>query len=221
VNPIASIFSKDIVVEYRNKESVSSMLMFGVLTIVIFNFAFEPSGAERELLAPGILWVSFLFAGITGLNRSLTMEIDNDCIQGLLLAPLSRGELYTGKVASNFAFMMSAELIVMPLFVVFYNLQFNLQVLKIIGVAALGTFGFVAIGTILSMISASTRMKEVMFPILQIPTTIPVLLMSVEATGMILRNETQGLAFPLSIVGGFSMVYLTAGYLLFEFVVED
>src|SRR5579871_4577133 len=119
--PLTSIIFKDIAVEWRNKESFSSMWMFGVLTMAIFNYAFDPTGMDRSLISPGILWVSFTFAGVIGLNRSLSMELDNDCMQGLLLSPLSRGDLYLGKVASNFAFMMMAELVIFPAFVVFNN----------------------------------------------------------------------------------------------------
>lgn len=221
MRPVASIIIKDIVIELRNKETISSMLMFGLLTVVIFSFAFEPSGADRNLIAPGVLWVSFLFASILGLNRSLSTEIDNDCMQGLLLAPISRGDLYLAKVTANFVFTMIAELIVMLAFSLFYNLRVGVELAEIAGVAALGSFGFVAIGTILSLISASTRMKEVMLPILLIPITVPVILSAVEATGMILRGETKGISFPLSLMGGFGVIYLTASYLLFEYVVED
>ncbi len=90
---MSAIIFKDIVIEMRNKESITSMLMFGVLVLVVFQFAFETINVERGLLAPGTLWVAFSFAAILGLNRSLAMEIDNDCLQGLLLAPISRGEL--------------------------------------------------------------------------------------------------------------------------------
>ncbi len=218
---LRAIIFKDIVVEMRNKESVSSMLMFGLLSIVIFNFAFQSSGVDRSFLGPGILWVAFTFAGIIGLNRSLSMELDNDCMQGLLLAPLSRGDLYLAKVASNYAFMMIAELFVLPAFVLFYNLRFDAKIAEIVGVAAVATLGFVAIGTILSMISANTRMKEVMLPIMQIPITVPVIIASVEATGMILRGETDGITFPLAVLGTFSIVYLTASYMVIEYVVEE
>src|SRR5207237_8144908 len=128
---------------------------------------FEPSSVEASLLAPGILWVAFAFAAILGLDRSRAMEMDNECLQGLLLAPLERGELYLGKVASNFTFMLIAELIVLPVFVIFNNLKFNLQFLEIAGIAVLGTLAIAAIGSILSTISANTRMKEVMLPVLQ------------------------------------------------------
>jgi heme exporter protein B len=218
---ITAVLFKDIAVEWRNKESVSSMFMFGVLTMVIFNYTFDPSGMDRSLISPGVLWVSFTFAGIIGLTRSLSMEIDNECLQGLLLAPLSRGDLYLGKVASNFAFMMIAELMTFPAFIILNNLRVNFQIVEILGVAILGTLGFVSVGTILSMISAHTRMKEVILAILQIPLTVPVILMSVGATTMIMEGNTQGISARLSILGAFSIVYLTASYLLFEYVVED
>ena len=218
---ISAIIFKDLVIELRNKESISSMLMFGVLVLVIFNFAFEPSSVERALIAPGTLWVAFSFAAILGLNRSLAMEIDNDCLQGLLLAPLSRGDLYLGKVAGNFIFILIAEVIVLPVFVILNNLRFNLQFLEIAGITCLGTLGIAAIGTILSTISANTRMKEVMLPVLQIPLTIPVVMSSVEATSMVLTGETKQISSWLYILAGFSIVYLTLSYLVFDFVLEE
>ena len=221
MKPLSSIIFKDIVIELRSKESISSMLLFGILVLVIFNFAFEPSGAETALIAPGTLWVAFSFAAILGLNRSLAIEMDNECLQGLLLAPISRGDLYLGKVSSNFAFMMIAELIVLPVFVVFNNLRFNLQFLEIAAIACLGTLGIAAIGTILSTISANTRMKEVMLPILQIPLTVPVVIASVEATSAVLTGETKEISSWLYLLGGFSIVYLTASYLVFDYVVEE
>ena len=218
---VTAIIIKDVVIEFRNKESISSMLLFGLLVIVIFSFAFVPSATERALTAPGILWVAFSFAGILGLNRSLSMETDNDCLQGLLLAPLTRGDLYLGKVASNFIFTIISELIILPIFVIFNNLALDLKIVWIVGIMILGTLGFVSIGTTLSMISGHTRMKEVLLPIMQIPTTVPVIISAVEATGMVLREETQGISFPLSLLGVFSTVYLTASYFVFEHLVEE
>src|SRR5262249_17990110 len=172
MKPIAAIVFKDIVIEMRSKESISSMRMFGILVLVVFIFAFESRGLDKSMVGPGELWVAFSFAAILGLNRSLAMEIDNDCLQGRLLAPLRRGDVYLGKVASNFALMLIAELVVLAVFFLLNNLPFDLRFLGIAGVAILGTLGIAAVGTILSTISANTRMKEVMLPILQIPLTV-------------------------------------------------
>ena len=221
MKPLAAIIFKDIVIEMRSKESISSMLMFGILVLVIFIFAFESRGIDKTMVGPGELWVAFSFAAILGLNRSLAMEIDNDCLQGLLLAPLGRGELYLGKVASNFIFMMIAELVVLPVFFILNNLNFDQRFLGIVGISIVGTLGIAAVGTILSTISANTRMKEVMLPILQIPLTVPVVIASVEATSQVLNNEKPEISAWLSILAGFSIVYLTVSYLVFEFAVEE
>jgi heme exporter protein B len=217
---ILAIIFKDIAIELRSKESISAMLMFGILVLVVFMFAVDPS-VDKLLVAPGILWVAFSFAAILGLNRSLSMELDNDCLQGLLLAPIGRGELYVGKVASNFVFMMIAEIIVLPIFVILNNLSFNLQFLKVVAIAILGTLGIASIGTILSTISANTRMKEVMLPVLQIPLTVPVVIASVEATRVVLTNDPEEISSWIYILGGFTIVYLTVSYLVFEFAVEE
>lgn len=219
MKPVAAIVFKDIAIEYKNKEAFSSTLLFGLLVVVVFSFAFE--GQDRKAVAPGMLWVAYSFAGILGLNRSLSMEIDNDCFQGLLLSPLSRSDLYIGKVIGNFVFTIIAELILLPFFVVLNNLRFNIALLWITGITLLGTLGFVAIGTTLSLISAQTRMKEVMLPVLQIPMTFPVVLSAVQATAMAMNDDTRGISFPLSVLGVFSTVYLTASYFIFEYLVEE
>jgi heme exporter protein B len=187
--------------------------------VVVFSFAFE--GAERQMLAPGMLWVAYSFAGILGLNRSLNIEIDNDCLQGLLLSPLSRGDLYLGKVLGNLAFTLLAELVILPLFVILNNLAFDITLLWIAGITLVGTLGFVSIGTTLSLISAQTRMKEVMLPVLQIPMTFPVILSAVQATSLAMSEDRGGIAFPLSLLGIFSTVYITASYFVFEYIVEE
>ena len=221
MTPLAAIVFKDIVIEMRSKESISSMLMFGILVLVIFMFAFESSGLDKSLIGPGELWAAYSFAAILGLNRSLAIELDNDCLQGLLLAPLGRGALYLGKVASNFTFMIIAEFIVLPVFFILNNLSFDQRFFGIVGISILGTLGMAAVGTILSTISANTRMKEVMLPILQIPLTVPVVIAAVEATSQVLNSEKPEISAWLTILAGFSIVYLTVSYLVFEFAVEE
>jgi len=221
MKPVVAIIHKDVAIEFRNKESISSMLWFGLLVLVIFSFSFDSSGAGDVDIRAGLLWVAFSFAGILGLNRSLSMESDNDCLQGLLLAPVDRGDLYLGKVAGNLVFSLVAELIILPVFAVLQHLHFDWKLLAIAGITIAGTLGFVSIGTTLSMISAHTRMKEVILPVLQIPMTLPVILCAVTATDMGLNNETAGISFPLSVLGLFSIVYLTASYFIFEYVVEE
>ena len=161
-------------------------------------------------MGPGIIWVAFSFAGIIGLNRALSMEIDNDCLQGLLLAPLSRSDLYLAKVASNFLFMVLSELIVLPVFFILNNVRFTMQFFWIAGIAVLGTLGFASVGTILSTISATTRMRDVMLPVLQILLTIPVIMAAVNATSAGLAQPREEIEPGPHLLGGLRIVYLTA-----------
>jgi heme exporter protein B len=216
MSPVVAIVAKDILIEMRNKESISSMMLFGLLVVVVFSFALDP-GSGRA----GVLWIAFTFSSVIGLNRSLAMELDNECLQGLMLAPLSRNALYAAKVASNLVFMLIADLVVLPFFFVFNNLTFGLVFIKIFGLAALGALGLAAVGTILSSISASTRMREVMLPILQIPLTIPLVIVGYEVTKAVLDDIPERIPSLLSILAGFTIVYLTASYLVFEYVVEE
>jgi heme exporter protein B len=215
---LAAIVWKDIVIELRNKESVSSMMMFALLVVVVFSFALDP-GSGRA----GVLWIAFSFASVIGLNRSLAMELDNECLQGLLLAPVSRDGLYIAKVASNLAFMLIADLVVLPIFCVFHGVPFGFEIVKIFGFAAVGALGFSAVGTILSTIAANTRMREVMLPILQIPLTLPLVVAGYEATRSVLDDPPTPERIPalLGVLCGFTIVYLAASYMVFEYAVEE
>ena len=221
MNAILTLILKDFAVELRRKETVASMMMFGLLVVVIFSFAFEPSGAERARVAPGILWVALTFAGIIGLNRSLAIDLDNDAIQGLLLSPVSRGNLYLGKVLSNFLFMLIADAAIFPLFVIFNGLEADVRLLWVILIGILGTFGFATVGTILSSISANTRMREVMLPVLQIPLVLPMIISAVGATSLVMLEEGDGFWSWVNLVIGFDIIYLVISYLVFDYVVEE
>jgi len=223
VNAILALVMKDFAVELRRKETVVSMAMFGLLVVVIFLFAFEPTGNSQvdNLVRPGVLWVALTFSGMIGLNRSLAIDLDNDALQGLLLAPVSRGELYAGKVISNFLFMLLSDVVILVLFIAFNNLQLDSALAWVALIVLLGTFGFAGVGTILSMISANTRMRDVMLPVLQIPLTLPMLISAVQATAMALNGEADDMGLFVNLVIAFDIIFLVISYLIFEYVVEE
>jgi heme exporter protein B len=195
--------------------------MFGVLIMVIFNFAIESANMDPALrpdLAPGVLWVAVTLSGILGLNRSLAIDLDNDSLQGLLLAPLGRGTLYLGKVLSNFVFILASDAIALVSVVVFYDLDPDARLGWVALVVVLGTFGFATVGTILAMVSSHTRMSEVMLPVLLIPMTIPLVISSVAATSAALGQQGPP---NLNLIIGFDIIFLVISYLVFEFVVEE
>lgn len=215
-----TIAGKDLLTEWRGKEVVSATLVFSLLTVVIFNFAFELQRVNLATVAPGILWVAFTFAGTLGLNRSFAVEKDRGSLAGLMLAPVDRSAIYLGKMTANVLLMFITEAILLPLFAVFFNMSM-LRLITIVPVVALGTIGFVAVGTLLAAVAMHTRAREVMLPVLLFPTLMPVIIAAVQATGRVLQGDSlTALTSELGILLAYDAILFVVAWLSFEFVVE-
>jgi len=214
------ILWKDVISELRTKETITSVLVFALLVIVIFNFAFEPDTEQMELVAPGILWVSFTFAGILSLGRSFVLEKDNDCLEGLMLCPVNREIIYLGKMLGSLIFMLIVEAIVFPIFLMLFDLPLFMPKLGLI--ALLATLGFVSVGTLFSAIATNTRAREIMLPILFFPIVAPLIIAAVKASGLVLEGKTwNDLSSWLLILATFDVIFLVVSALVFEFIIEE
>lgn len=217
---ILAIVHKDIIAELRTKEMFSSMFVFALLVIVIFNFAFELRVANVKQVAPGVLWVTFAFAGMLGLNRSFILEKDKGCLEGLLLAPVDRSAIYFGKMLGNLIFMSVVEAIVLPIFWVLFNPPLFSPALLL--VIVLGTVGFAGVGTLFSAIAVHTRAREVMLPILLFPIVVPLMIAAVKITGGLLDGQPLSeMRNWLNLLVGFDVIFLTVSYMTFDYVVEE
>ena len=213
---------KDLLIELRTKETLASLLMLGLLILLILSFAFDPTSELRQAAAPGVLWVAVIFAGVLGINRSLLHERENDCMHGLLLAPIDRGTIYLAKTAANFLFMIAADIIVVPTFIFFFNLPLWVTVVRLVPVLSLGLLGFNAIGTLFAAISLRTRAREVMLPLLILPLASPLVIASVQASNVLLSGHSLGdVAHWLNLLVAFDVVFLVVGWLAFEYAVAD
>lgn len=213
---------KDVTVELRARERVNAMLFFAALVLFIFNFALGPDQEKLREVAPGLLWLAFLFTGMLGLARSFQAERENECFEELLLTPGDRESIYYGKLAGNVLFMAMAEALILPLFGVLYNLDIWEHLPSLALVALLGTVGFSTIGTLLAAMTAHLRAREVMLPLLLFPLTVPVILGSVRATEAILAGEgLVGVSHWLKLLAGFDVIFLVVSPLVFEFVLEE
>jgi len=217
-----AIVRRELQGELRSREIIPTILVFGALVVVVMNFAFEPSREESERIAPGVIWIAIAFAGILGLSRSAALDEENAALDGLLAAPVERSSLYHGKLLANCAFLLVAEVVLVPLILVLYNLAAWRTLVALAPTIVLGTIGFAAAGTIFATIAANSKLREVLLPILLLPVVIPVFLAAVEATGIVIRNEGVRYLYSwLRILAVFDLVYIVASSLLFEFVVED
>lgn len=217
---VMAIVWKDVVSELRTKEMFSSMFIFALLVIIVFNFAFELTDQNVSQIAPGVLWVAFTFAGVLGLNRSFILEKDKGCIEGLLLCPVDRSAIFLGKMIGNIIFMLVVEAIALPIFAVFFNLPALMP--EILLIVVLGTLGFATIGTLFSAMAVNTKTREVMLPILFFPIVIPVIIGAVKFTGFALGTHSWDDMMPwLRLILAFDIIFLFVSILTFEFVVEE
>ena len=228
---VFAILAKDLLLELRSKDILVTTLVFGLLVIVVFNFALDPTPAMIATVAPGILWVSFTFGGVLGLNRSFSIESARGNLQGLMLAPVGRDAIYFGKFLSNFLFMIGVEVVIFPLFLVLFNLP--LTVYSVIPVLVLATVAIAAVGTVFSAMAVNTRSREVMLPLLFFPVVVPVIIAAAEATGILLREAVSadgatsfrltgpGVSTWVPLLVVFDAVFLVICPAAFSFIIED
>lgn len=217
---IWAIVKKDIVAELRTKEILSTMLIFVLLALFIFSFAFDLRVDNVGQVAPGVLWVAFVFAGVLGLNRSFVLETDKGCLDGLLMTPVDRSLIYFGKMIGNVIFILVVEVIGLPIFSVLFNL--SLLRLDVILIVLLGTIGFAGVGTLFSAMTANTRAREVLLPILLFPIVLPMIIAAVKATAGVLDGvPLRELGNWLNLLVGFDVIFLALAYMTFDYVVES
>ena len=219
---IGAILRKDILLELRSKEILSSMLVFSLIVVVIFNFIFDPGSEQIKLMAPGILWVAITFAGNLGLSRSFAREMEQGMLQGLLLCPVDRSNIFIAKLMGNVIFIALVQIIILPIIMVLFDLNLTGTWHWLLLIMLLGTLGFTGVGTVFATISANTKAREVMLPILLFPVSVPVILAATKSTAYLLagRDFSQIISW-IKLLIGFDIIFLVLCYLLYEYVLEE
>ncbi|RJP47192.1 MAG: cytochrome C biogenesis protein [Anaerolineaceae bacterium] len=220
IHATLAVVRKDLTAEFRSRELLSAMLVFSLLVILIFNFALELNVKERQSVTAGVLWTTFAFAGTLGLNRSMAVEKDRGCLDGLLLAPVDRAAIYFGKVISNLAFMFMVEAFVLPIYAALYNV--NLFHPGLLLVILLGSIGYTTVGTLLASMTVQARTRDVLLPILLFPVAIPVLLSAVKAsTGFLNGADMAEIWPPLNLLIVYDLIFTAVAFMVFDNVVEE
>jgi heme exporter protein B len=217
---MAAVLWKDLAAELRSRELISSMLVFSILVILIFNFALDLDAQTRATVTSGVVWVTLVFAGTLGLNRSMAVEKDRGCLDGLLLAPVDRTAIYFGKALGNWVFMLIVAAILLPLYSVLYNT--NLFLPGLVLVILMGTAGYTAVGTLLSAMAVQARTRDILLPILLFPVVVPVLIAAVKASSGYLQGLGMEDIQPwLSLLGAYDVIFTAAAFMVFDYVVEE
>ena len=222
LNQIAAIVWKDFVTELKTRELLSAMFIFALLVILIFIFSINLSIVKASEVGPGILWVAFLFAGTIGLNRSFMLEKENGCLMGLMLVPADRTAIYFGKLISNLIFLSIMELFILPLFMIFFNIDLLSHLGPLLIVVFLGTLGFCALGTLLSSLSSNLKTREIMLPILLYPLLIPIVIGAVRMTGQILDGvELFDMMRWIGLTVSFDIIYIGVSIMTIDHILEE
>jgi heme exporter protein B len=215
------LLGKELRTELRARELLNATIMFGLVVVVLFSFAFDPTAAESRRYGPGLLWIAFLFAGSLMVHPSFAREQTNDTLAALRLAPVSSFSILLGKMFANFIFMSLAEIVLVPVFAVLYNVSLAGVAGRLTVVLILGTLGLIVTGTVFSAISAHARMRELLLPLLLFPILTPLLIAAVEATAALFAEQPSFDRTWVTFLAGFDIVFLTAAWLLCDYLFEE
>ena len=217
-----AVIWKDIMLESRSRETIVSLFMLGVLVLLIANFSIDVVPANVARIAPGVLWIAIVFSAMLGLGRTFVIERENGCMTALLMAPVDRGTLFFAKLAVNVALLVVFEILLVPVFVLFFDLDLAGKLLPLAVVLLAGTVGLAATGTLFALAALGTRARELMLPLLVLPLQMPLLIAAVKATDLVLRGEALTMLGAWgTVLVAFDVLFVTVGWLTFEFVSVD
>lgn len=216
------IARKDLAIEFRTRSAFFSSVVFALLGLVIFYYAWDPTAVSVTDLAPGVLWIIFTFSGLLGLHRSFGVEAADHAIDGLLASPVSRHSIFLGKAIANLVFVAGVQVIAIPALAVFYNLPLGHVAAPLIMIAILAAIGLVTVGTLFSAMAVNTRLAELLLPMLALPFFVPVVIAATQATAKLLsgRPLVESAAW-LKLLLAFDIVFVAACALAYPFTIED
>jgi len=219
---LVNLIKKELLIELRSKQILVSMAAFGLSVVLIFAFSFSVSQKILETFAPGLFWVLILFTSVLGLHRLFDYEKEFDAFSLVIGAPVDRGTIYISKWISGWIYLVVAEIIIIPLFVLFLQLRWTQPILPGVGILFLGNSGIMAIGALISGLAMRARMSEVLLPVLLFPLVTPVLIAVTKATTAYLNAQPFVLwQFWVLILASFTVIFGLLGYLLFDHVTEE
>jgi heme exporter protein B len=221
IRSAAILLAKELRLEFRTRELLTITVIFAIVVVVLFSFAFDPTSAESRRYGPGLLWIAFLFSGSLMLNPSFSREHANQTLDALRMAPVSPFAILLGKMLANFIFLSVAEAVLLPVFSLLYNISLVAVAGRLILVVLLGSLGLVVTGTVFSAIAAHARLRELLLPLLLLPVLTPLLIAAVEATASLFAQEPSLDRAWVAFLAGFDIVFLTASWLLADFLFEE
>lgn len=219
---MGNLIWKELINEWRSREMVVSMFIFGLAVTLVFAFAFNVSPVFFRQFAPGLLWVVILFTSVLGLNRLFSYEGDMDAHWSWISAPIDRGLVFLSKLLVGFIFLSMAELLFIVPFFLFLNLDVSFSILFFLGILILGNSAIISIGCLISGLALRANMREVLIPVLLFPLASPVVIAATKSTVFIFENKPFGeWRIWILILFTFLLTSALLGYLFYDQIVEE
>jgi heme exporter protein B len=220
VSAVGALLRKELLLEYRTRETVPAMALFSLTTFVVFHFGLDRASLAGDLAA-GVLWVTLLFAAMLGVNRLFVSEREQGGFDAFLLAPVDRAALLVAKAGALFLYLVAVELVAVPAFAVLL-LSPGLPV-ELAGVLLLADAGVAIVGTLAAALAIQTRARELIGPLVALPLLVPVVIAGARATEpLLLAGGAE--AVPgrwLAVLGLYDVVFALLAYAVFDFLLED
>ena len=217
---LAALFiaRKDLRTEFRTKEALNASISFALVVLMLFSFAFDLGRDEFYDISGGLLWLVFTFAGALIVNRSFIREVPNDCLDVLIASPMPAWSLFLGKVIASFVLLLIVELVSLPVFGLFNNLQWIHAFWPLFGVMILATWGITVTGVAFSAVTVNVRLRELMLPVLHYPLLIPLLVGAMQVSTVLIKGDPTDVFQELRIVIVFDLIFTSLALYLIEFI---
>ncbi len=222
VTTMWAVIRKDLLIEWRTRARINALIFFAIATLLIFSFALGPDVTLLRKNAGGYLWLAILFASVLSLSESMRIEVENNALDGLRLAPANARAIFLGKAISNTVMLWLLGLIITPIAVGLFDFSFKEGIAPLLGIMFLGCAAISAPGTVYAAIAANARARDVLLPLLLFPVLIPGLIAATKGTALIFSGDPMHqVGSWVGLLAAFNLIYWSLGFALFPRVIED
>jgi heme exporter protein B len=217
-----AVLEKDLRLDWRSRGRALAVLLFGVVTLLLFSFAVGPDTQALRQHAAGYLWLALMLSSVMALQESFRLELEDDALEGLQLLPVDPRALFYGKASANVLFLLTLGIVLLPVTLGLFDAELKGSPLLLLGSLGLGVAGLAGPGTLYAAMTSRARGRDVMLPLLLFPLVVPVLLASVKASALALLGDPmdQGRSW-LVLVLCFDLVYWSVCGILFGKVMDS
>ncbi len=220
IRQFITLIGKDLRIEARSRQTLGLVVVLGLLIIVVLGLGLGVQNNVPGVSATAVLWVAYLFSGVLCFEKTMAVERSDGVLSGLLMAPMDRGVIYLAKLTSNLILVFAVAMVVTPAGVLFFGFDLSAAPLTFATIMGLSIIGFTSVGTLFSAIVSSTRLQGGLLAMMVFPITLPLVIASTQMMVQTFRDRNPVGVSSLGILFAFDLIFLTASWLVFEFVLE-